>query len=195
MLEQLDSRVIQLVQHCLRDYDDKIAAMEAQLQEQARRIRNIIQPAKVSQIHSSNQLIKVKYGRNESPWLKWFSTMQGQMKEYRCPSIGEQCILINYGGGDNSTQAWVLCGIWCDEFLLPDNRPPVHTFDWGKGMRLEVNTATGTVDWWVPKKVTFHTPLLYGTEHVRDFKRRMEDDRGLYNDHGHPGGPKPNPKK
>nr|WP_306667906.1 phage baseplate assembly protein V [Oceanospirillum sediminis] len=179
----------------MREYDDKIADLEARLEEQARRIRNIIQPAKISQIHDSKQKVKVTYGRNESPWLKWFSTMQGQMKEYRCPSVGEQCILINYGGGDNSTQAWALCGVWSDEFPLPDNRPHIHTMEWAPGFRLEINTQTGKVDWWVPTKVTFHTPLVHGTEHVRDFKRTMQEDRDIYNDHGHPFMPKPKPQQ
>lgn len=195
MFDQLDHRVCQLIQQQLRVYDDKIAEMEAQLQEQARRIRNIIQPAKISQIHDSKQKVKVQYGRNESPWLKWFSTMQGQMREYRCPTVGEQCILINYGGGDNSTQAWALCGVWCDAFPLPDDRPHVHTLDWGGGIRLEVNTQTGKVDWWVPTKVTFHTPLVHGTEHVRDFKRTMQADREIYNVHKHGLTPPPSPQK
>ncbi|MCV6588217.1 MAG: phage baseplate assembly protein V [Marinobacterium sp.] len=195
MLEQFDQRTELIVRQCLRDYDDKIAELEARLEEQARRTRNIIQPAKISQIHDSKQKVKVAYGRNESPWLKWFSSMQGQMREYRCPTVGEQCVLVNYGGGDNSTQAWVLCGVWCDEFPLPDNRPHVHTLDWGGGIRLEVDTSAGTVDWWVPTKTTFHTPMLHGTEHVRDFKRMMQGDRDIYNVHTHKATPPPSPQK
>lgn len=195
MFDQLDSRVCQLIQQHLRPYDDEIARLTARVEELERRVRNIVQPARIYKIHDSKQLVKVKYGRNESPWLKWFAPMAGVMIEYRCPSVGEQVALINYGGGDNSTQAWVLCGIWSDEFPLPDDRPPVHTFDWGSGMRLEVNTAAGTVDWWVPTKVTFHTPLVHGTEHVRDFKRRMEDDRQIYNVHTHKPSPPPKPLK
>lgn len=195
MLEQFDHRTNQLIQQALRPYADQIAELTARIEELERRVRNGAQPARVIKIHESNQLVKVRYGGNESAWIKWFAPMAGVMTEYRCPSVGEQCVLINYGGGDNSTQAWVLCGVWSDEYPLPDDRPGVHTLDWGGGMRLEINSEAGTVDWWVPAKTTFHTPMLHGTEHVRDFKRTMQADRELYNTHIHGVLPPPAPQK
>lgn len=195
MLDQFDARVGQLIQQHLRPYDDEIARLTARVEELERRVRNVVQPARIYKIHDSKQLVKVKYGRNESPWLKWFAPMAGVMIEYRCPSVGEQVALINYGGGDNSTQAWVLCGIWSDEYPLPDDRPAVHTLDWGGGIRLEIDTEAGTVYWRAPTKVTFDTPMVHGTKHVRDRVRTMQGDRDLYNEHIHVFTPPPSPQK
>jgi len=142
----LDS-VAQMIQQALRPYDDQHASVLARIEELERRVRNQIQPAKVVGIHEGGQLVQVEYGRNVSPFVRWFAPAAGKIKEYRCPSMGEQCVLINYGGGDNSTQAWVLCGIWSDRYPAPTDQTRLHVIEYPDGSSIVHDTQTGNHVW------------------------------------------------
>ncbi len=197
--------VIQLIQQALRPYDDQFATLTARVEELERRVRNTIQPGKVIEVDAPNARVKVQFGENQTPWIRWFAPSAGHISEYRCPSEGEQCALINYGGGDNSSQSWALCGIWSDKFPPPDdaNSADLHIIDWGKGLRLEINREQQTVNWKVPNGMTFESPDLtvegnihadeniVAKQNIEDFVRTMQDDRDIYNVHKN--GPKTTP--
>lgn len=185
--------VIQLIQQALRPYDDQFATLTARVEELERRVRNSIQPGKVIEVDAAAAKIKVEFGENQTPWIRWFAPSAGQINEYRCPSKGEQCALINYGGGDNSSQSWALCGIWSDDFPPPEgaNNADLHIIKWGDDIRLEINKDLQTVNWKVPNGVTFDTERLTSTGDVTDRTRTMQDDRDIYNVHKN--GPKTTP--
>ncbi len=143
MFDRFLANVAQMIQQALRPYDDQHAAVLARIEELERRVRNQIQPARVIAIEDSGQRVQVQYGRNTSPYLRWFTPAAGAIKEYRCPSVDEQCALINYGGGDNSTQAWVLCGIWSDQYPAPTGQTHLHLTEYPDGSVVEHNGQTG----------------------------------------------------
>lgn len=184
-----------MIQSSQRPYDDQHAAVLARIEELERRVRNVIQPGRVVGIHESGQQVQVEYGGNATPFINWFAPAAGKIKEYRCPSIGEQCVLINYGGGDNSTQAWALCGVWSDKFPAPTDKPHLHVIDWGQGLRLEMDTEAKTARWTADGGVTFDTPQVESTGDVKDYKRTMQDDRDIYNLHVNGPTPPPSPQK
>lgn len=156
-------QIVGLIHQALRPHDDQHASVLARIEELERRVRNIIQPGRVAAIHPNGTQIRVIYGRNQTPWINWFAPAAGQMREYRCPSKGEQCVLINYGGGDNSTQAWALCGVWSDQYPAPADQPHLHVIDWGGGIRLEVDRSAGTASWSVPGGMALDTPDIQTT--------------------------------
>ncbi|EOC1818479.1 phage baseplate assembly protein V [Vibrio parahaemolyticus] len=113
----------QIVQAELEEYAQQLSQQEKEITELNRRLNNMNRVGKVSAWRDDHQRIKVKFGDNETPWIKWFSACAGDVAEYRLPSIGEQAVLINVGGGDNSTTSIALIGIPSDQFPLPTDNP------------------------------------------------------------------------
>ncbi|MCE3221690.1 phage baseplate assembly protein V [Vibrio diabolicus] len=113
----------QIVQAELEEYAQQLSQQEKDITELNRRLNNMIRVGKVSAWRDDHQRIKVKFGDNETPWVKWFSECAGDVAEYRLPSIGEQAVLLNVGGGDNSTTSIALIGIPSDQFPLPTDNP------------------------------------------------------------------------
>ena len=113
----------QIVQAELEEYSEQLSQQEKQITELLRCLKNMIRVGKVSEWSDDHKRIKVKFGDNETPFIKWFSVCAGDVAEYRLPSIGEQAVLLNVGGGDNSSTSMALIGIPSDQFPLPTNNP------------------------------------------------------------------------
>lgn len=113
----------QIVQAELEEYSEQLSQQEKQITELLRCLKNMIRVGKVSEWSDDHKRIKVKFGNNETPFIKWFSVCAGDVAEYRLPSIGEQAVLLNVGGGDNSSTSMALIGIPSDQFPLPTNNP------------------------------------------------------------------------
>ncbi len=166
MFQRLFEQVSEFIDQRLSPYDDQITELMERLEDMERRLRGVVKPGRVIEIHPDGQRIKVAFGENQSPWINWFSSSAGAVREYRCPSIGEQCVLLNYGGGDNSMQSWALTGMPSNEFPRPEQNTKNHVIDWGGGMRFVVNTETQEVTWDIPKKLTINTPKIISTAEV-----------------------------
>lgn len=113
----------QIVQAELEAYSAQLLQQERDIAELQRRLKNMNRVGSVSGVNETNDRIKVKFGDNETPFIKWFSVCAGDVAEYRLPSIGEQVVLINVGGGDNSATSIALVGVPSDRFPLPTNNP------------------------------------------------------------------------
>lgn len=161
------SLVADLIQKVLQPYDEKIAELVSDIEELERRLDNIIRPGVIKEVHPGGKLVRVKAGRNTTPWIKWLAPAAGAVREYRCPTVGEQVALLNYGGGDNSTQSWALCGVWSDQFQSPSGNPDHHLIDWGGGMLLLIDRAAQTVTWSVPGGMELDTPNIHSTGDIR----------------------------
>ena len=113
----------QIVQAELEEYSEQFSLQEKEITELKRCLKNMNRVGSVSAVNESHDRIKVKFGDNETPFIKWFSVCAGDVAEYRLPSVGEQVVLINVGGGDNSTTSIALVGVPSDKFPLPTNNP------------------------------------------------------------------------
>nr|WP_255091636.1 phage baseplate assembly protein V [Vibrio aestuarianus] len=113
----------QIVQAELEEYSEQLSQQEKEITELKRCLKNMNRVGSVSAVNESHDRIKVKFGDNETPFIKWFSACAGDVAEYRLPSLGEQVVLINVGGGDNSTTSIALVGVPSDKFPLPTNNP------------------------------------------------------------------------
>ncbi|WP_163834741.1 phage baseplate assembly protein V [Spartinivicinus ruber] len=128
-----------VVQRYLQEYQDKIAELVEEADEIYRRLGNQIRVGTVAAVDPQNALVKVKHGDNLSPFIRFFVPAAGQVKEYRCPSVGEQSLLINYAAGDNSSQAFALCGFYCDRFPPPSTNLHEHCRVYPNGSKFTID--------------------------------------------------------
>ena len=179
---------------------ERISELETQLEERQRSSRNLIRLGKVSKHSDDNQKIKVKFGDNETPYIKWFAACAGEVIEYRLPSIGEQAILLNVGGGDNSSMTIALIGVPSSQYPLPTDNPDETLRVYPdktsvkynhKTHKLTVDVKSGEAEIIIPKKTMLDTKLLHVTGSIKadgditDYRRSMRDDRAIYNNHVH----------
>ena len=199
MLEQIN----RIVAAQLEPLTERISELESQLEERDRLARGLIRIGKVSAHSDDNHRIKVKHGENETPFIKWFAACAGEVVEYRLPSIGEQAVLLNVGGGDNSSMTIALIGVPSDKFPLPTDNPDETLRVYPdktsvkynhKTHKLTVDVKSGEAEIIIPKKTKLDTKLLHVTGNIKadgdieDHTRSMQDDRTIYNGHDHPHG-------
>lgn len=179
------NKILDFIFQALTPYDDKISQLFERIEELERCKDNIIKPGVVSEIHPNGHSIKVSFDNNNTPWIKWFAAAAGETAEYRCPSIGEQCALLNYGGGEDSAQVWALCGVPSNLFPLPGGTPGIRVVSYPGGMKEKFDSGTGEITVTAPSKAVFAAPELHGTGEVSDSVRSMSFDRTIYDDHDH----------
>lgn len=183
-----------------------IRDLYAKVNEQERRLNNLIIPGKVLSLSEDNKKIKVKHGSCETPFIKWFTPYAGEVMEYRAPSVGEPCVLLNLTGGDDTSACWAICGVESTEFPFPVHNPKEHKRVYPNGTSITHNSETneltvimtsGKATIAAPDKITMDTQELYCTgkinaddnihsdKDVSDNKSTMQKMRDKYNAHKH----------
>ncbi len=172
-------------------------------------LNNLLIPGKVSDISNDNKKVKVTHGSCITPFIKWFAHSAGGVIEYRKPSVGEQCLLLNLTGGQDTSICWALVGIDSEQFPFHDVIPTEHVRKYPDGTEisydhsahlLKVIMNSGEAEFDIPDKITMKTSLLHCTGSIKSDKditdktRSMDGDRSIYNDHAHPHGD-PNTKE
>lgn len=109
------------VREQLAPYRERLAELETEIEDLRRRAENYNRIGTVAEVDAGANLCKVSHGDNLTPWIKFMQASAGEVSETRVPSQGEQCLLINYGGGDGGAHAIALCGIPSSAF------PPAST--------------------------------------------------------------------
>ena len=112
-----------MVRDILQPYLDRIEELSEETEDLRRRLQSIIRLGRVIAVHESGSLVKVQHGQLKTPFIRWFAYAAGETSDYRCPSIGEQAVLLNYGAGNNGTQTVALIGLFSDNFPAPSNDP------------------------------------------------------------------------
>jgi phage baseplate assembly protein V len=107
----------------LTPYTETIGRLNDELEDARRRLKSMIRLGYVCEINETGTLIRVKHGDLTTPFISWFASSAGETIDYRCPSIGEQAVLVNFGAGDSPTQYKALIGLFSDKFPSPSNDP------------------------------------------------------------------------
>lgn len=113
--------VAKAVQMQLGPILDRLVELETELEDVRRRSENFCRIGTVESVDPASGRAVISHGDLKTPAVRYFNPSAGEQSETRHPSAGEQCLLLNYGGGDSSGQTVALTGIPCDAF------PPVST--------------------------------------------------------------------
>lgn len=126
---------------------ERLASLEAELEDLRRRADGHNRIGTVAAVDPANGLCQVSHGELLSPWIKYASLAAGAVSETRHPSVGEQCLLINYGGGDGSAQAVALLGLPSAQFPPVSDRAELHRRTYPDGTESSYDHVAHALDW------------------------------------------------
>jgi len=126
---------------------ERLAELETEIEDIRRRAENHNRIGIVDQVNPAAGLCKVKHGDLMTPWVKYMSPSAGEISETRHPSAGEQCLLINYGGGDGSAHSVALCGLISDQFPPASTEAQLHRRTYPDGTQSSYDHASHTLSW------------------------------------------------
>lgn len=112
-----------LVREMLSPYLERMEELSAEVEDLRRRTQSMIRLGYVKEIDETGTLIRVQHGDLKTPFIRWFSCSAGETIDYRCPSIGEQTVILNFGAGNSGAQTVALIGLFSDSFPAPSNDP------------------------------------------------------------------------
>lgn len=125
---------------------ERLAELEAELEDLRRRADNHNRIGIVDEVNPAGTC-RVVHGDLKTPWIKWFNPSAGKVSETRVPSVGEQCVLINYGGGDGGAHTVALCGLTSDAFPPASVQEQLHRRTYPDGTQSSYDHATHTLSW------------------------------------------------
>lgn len=100
---------------------EMLAELETGLEDLRRRADGYCRIGVCSEVDAATNTCKVSHGDLLTPAVRFFNPSAGEQSESRIPSVGEQCLLLNYGGGESGGQSVALFGLNSDQY------PPAST--------------------------------------------------------------------
>ncbi|MGV8924813.1 MAG: phage baseplate assembly protein V [Ewingella sp.] len=113
------------------------------LSELARAVRDLIRIGTVSEIDTELAVCRVQTGELVTDWLHWLTPRAGSARTWWAPSVGEQVLILSLGGELDT--AFVLPGIYCDDFPAPSASPQAYHVSFPDGAVMEYEPATGAL--------------------------------------------------
>lgn len=156
-----------LIQRVL-SLEKKFKQYVEQLLDIERRLSNIIRLGTVQSAHDTT--VDVRVSANLAKGIPFFVPAMGRVKDYRRPSVGEQCILINLGNGDNLNNAVALMGLRSNLYPFPTLKPNEVMRDYGGGMQEIYDLDAGSLKCIYPggKTLEANVTHLGDTAHTGD---------------------------
>ena len=90
---------------------DRLLELEAEVEDLNRRAESFCRIGTCQEVDAGAGRCRVTHGELLTPPIKFFNPSAGEQSETRIPSVGEQCLLLNYGGGEGSAQSVALFGL------------------------------------------------------------------------------------
>lgn len=125
---------------------ERLAEIETEIEDLRRRAENHNRIGILTEVDPAGTC-KVSHGDLKTPWIKWFNPSAGEVSETRIPSVGEQCVLINYGGGDGGAHAVALCGLTSGAFPPASVEPQLHRRTYPDGTHSSYDHDSHTLSW------------------------------------------------
>lgn len=176
----------------------RIAALQKQVEwlteelaNTNRRLENIIRLGTVAKANADT--VDIQTGANLAEGAPFFVPAAGRVKHYRRPTVGEQCILINLGSGDNLNNAVALMGLRSDQFPFPTIKENEVMTDYGGGMTEVYDLDAGSVECIYPGGQTIKADVTHigNQEHTGNTNRTGDSiftgsfiSTGLFNHQG-----------
>lgn len=126
---------------------ERLAELETEIEDLRRRGENHNRIGTVVAVNPGERRCQVSHGELSTPWIKYFNPAAGAVSETRHPSVGEQCLLINYGAGDGSAQSVALCGIESAGFPGVSDRAELHRRTYPDGTESAYDHAGHALNW------------------------------------------------
>lgn len=126
---------------------DRLIELEAVVDDLHRRADGFNRIGTVAEVDAVAGRCKVSHGDLLSPWIKYAAPAAGGVSETRHPSAGEQCLLINYGGGDGSAQSVAVLGLPSDAFPAVSARAELHRRTYPDGAENSYDHAAHKLDY------------------------------------------------
>lgn len=126
---------------------DRLLELETEIEDLQRRSESFCRIGTCQEVDAGAGRCRVSHGDLLTPPVKFFNPSAGEQSETRIPSVGEQCLLLNYGGGDGAAQSVALFGLNSAEF------PPVSTVatltrrTYKDGTESSYDALTHVLDW------------------------------------------------
>lgn len=124
-----------------------------------RLINNLIRVGVVTAVDAQKGC-RVQTGDLETNWLNWITLRAGQTRTMNAPSVGEQVIILSIGG--ELTTAFVLTGIFSNEYAEPTDSLTADHRTYSDGAVIEYEPATGHL-----KAVGVTLATLEASEHIQ----------------------------
>jgi phage baseplate assembly protein V len=136
-----------LIRDALAPYLERIAHIEDEIEDLHRRARNQGRRGVVVAVDHDKGMCKVRHGGNTTPWIRWACAAAGEVSEWRPPSVGEGCELINHGGGDDSGQTIAVPGIPTAAYPPPGSSATLHRVTYKDGAVAEYDFGSHVNKW------------------------------------------------
>ncbi len=114
-----------------------------ELNDTLRLIRNLIRIGTVTEVDLVAGKCRVQTGENHTDWLQWLTARAGNSRTWFAPSVGEQVIIFSLGGELDA--AFVLPGIFSDEFPAPSASAEALNVTFPDGALIEYEPSTGAL--------------------------------------------------
>lgn len=111
-----------------------------QISETNRLLHNLVAVGTVLEVDAAQGKMRLSVGDNETDWVSIPAMASGALKVWRCPTVGEQFVMVNQSG--NLGNALVLAALPSEDNPNPSSHADEIVFDMPAG-RFVVNQATG----------------------------------------------------
>lgn len=108
------------------------------LSEQQRRLHNIATIGTVFDVNPDDQTMRLDVGDNQTDWLPIPALAAGQVRVWRCPSVGEQFLLVSPSG--ELANAIPVLSLYSNPHPSPSNDPNEIRVRYNDTDFLSVNT-------------------------------------------------------
>ena len=126
---------------------ERLAQMEAQLEDLYRRAESFCRIGVCQEVDAGSSTCKVSHGDLLSPSIRFFNPSAGAQSETRIPSVGEQCLLLNYGGGEGGAQSVALFGLNSSLFPAVSSEASLTRRRYQDGTQSDYDDASHTFNW------------------------------------------------
>lgn len=126
---------------------ERLAQMETQLEDLYRRAESFCRIGVCQEVDAASNTCKVRHGELLTPAIRFFNPSAGAQTETRIPTVGEQCLLLNYGGGEGGGQSVALFGLNSDHFPPLSSVASLTSRRYPDGTQSAYDAAGHVLDW------------------------------------------------
>ena len=126
---------------------ERLAQMETQLEDLYRRAESFCRIGVCHEVDAASNTCKVRHGELLTPAIRFFNPSAGAQTETRIPTVGEQCLLLNYGGGEGGGQSVALFGLNSDRFPPLSSVVSLTSRRYPDGTQSAYDAAGHVLDW------------------------------------------------